>query len=232
MGHNKEISIKRPLDIGQEAKLPEAKAAKNNFYDNIKKSDNSVLNNSKKILTGTILDKEIEKYKQACKEDKEKEYIASYLLDKNILKGNTKTSEEFYSLLLIRLIENGDRETVRHILSLPHSDNILVKKCDWSVSPISVLLGSNNEGIFEEVVEYLNANYKTIEKAELKIGDSHYEDIKFALKFPSFGNKTTLELSYPLARLYDLHDHRDLVSLIDNKEILELFCGNEDLSNG
>ncbi len=36
MGYNKETSIKRPLDIDQDAKLPKAKVSKNNFSDTLK----------------------------------------------------------------------------------------------------------------------------------------------------------------------------------------------------
>ena len=35
MGHNKEILIKRPLDIGQDTELPKAKVSKNNFSDTL-----------------------------------------------------------------------------------------------------------------------------------------------------------------------------------------------------
>lgn len=229
MGHNKEISIKRPLDINnQNLELPKAKAVKNNFSDTIKKGENSVHSNSEKVLTGTILLREIENYKAAWKQGKEGEYIANYLSEKNFLKGNTETSEEFYSLLLIESIEKGDRETVQHVLALPHADNILVKKSNSSHSPVSVLLGSNNNEIFADIVEYLKTNSQSIERANLAANDYHYSYIESCLQYPRFSDKEVLELSYPLALLYDLEHNKDLMRLVENKEIFELICGKED----
>lgn len=47
MGHNKEISIKRPLDINQDTELPKVKVSKNNFSDTLKTGPAIYVNNSK-----------------------------------------------------------------------------------------------------------------------------------------------------------------------------------------
>jgi hypothetical protein len=91
MGHNKEILIKRPLDTGQEAKLPKAKVSKNNFSDTLNDvtaiSDNASFNKANKLASY----KSSRVLQQSAPSEIDKEQSR---LDHNMLYGKTLLNSE------------------------------------------------------------------------------------------------------------------------------------------
>lgn len=109
---------------------------------------------------------QLQTFKKAISDGKEKEFVENYIIEHKEVKEITNVND-VYSLLLIKAILKSDSELTFHILSNVNKDNILANIDKSGNSPIYVALMFNDEPVLKVIDNYLKKQKGQLEKAEI-----------------------------------------------------------------